>query len=177
MESLPNPLRGLIGIIFLLGIAYVLSGDRQNIQWRIVLTGILLQIAVVLLLKVKWNEMVFKEIAGFFVTVLGLTEKGTAFVFGPSGGVEGSGGAFRTKWLPGDFRVVRLRQFLFDRNSTRGDWSAGSDPEVRSGQSRLQGDDRGGAGQPALGVCRGNADVNSGPDCLPAQEVSCLVLD
>ncbi len=114
MEILLPIIRGLIGIGVLLGIAYFLSGDRRNIHWRIVLTGILLQAAVVLLLKVKWNEMVFKEIAGFFVTLLGFTEKGAEFVFGPLLDPEKAGGfVFAFKVLPNIIFVSALTSLLY----------------------------------------------------------------
>ena len=37
-------LRGLVGIAFFIGIAYLISGNKKSIDWRLVGIGITLQI-------------------------------------------------------------------------------------------------------------------------------------
>ncbi len=114
METTQHILRGLLGIAVLLGLAYALSSDRKRISWRIVGTGIFLQFAVILLLQIPWNEMVFKEIAGFFVTLLGFTVKGTEFVFGPLSDPGKSGGfIFAFQVLPSIIFFSALTSLLF----------------------------------------------------------------
>lgn len=85
--------RGLLGIAFILGIAFLLSKDRKSINWRLVGTGIGIQfILAVLILKGKeleaifsplgWPSQFFKWVAGFFVVVLNYTTEGSKFIFG-----------------------------------------------------------------------------------------------
>ncbi len=85
--------RGLLGIAFILGIAFLLSKDRKSINWRLVGTGIGIQfILAVLILKGReleaifsplgWPSQFFKWVAGFFVVVLNYTTEGSKFIFG-----------------------------------------------------------------------------------------------
>jgi CNT family concentrative nucleoside transporter len=85
-------LRGLIGIAAMLGIAYAFSANRRAIPWRVVATGLGLQLALALLiLKVPFVRGLFDAVGTFFVRLLGFTAEGSALVFGwlfnvPSGG-------------------------------------------------------------------------------------------
>jgi CNT family concentrative nucleoside transporter len=46
-------LRGVIGIAIIIFIAWLLSANRKKVDWRLVVTGILLQLVIeVLVLKV-----------------------------------------------------------------------------------------------------------------------------
>ena len=74
---------GVLGLICLLGIAYLFSGDRKKIDWRLVGTGILLQIIfAVFVLKVPGGELIFNTLSRFFVTIISFTFQGASFVFG-----------------------------------------------------------------------------------------------
>ena len=42
MESLTYVFRALIGVLGVLGIAYLLSSDRRKINWRVVIGGLVL---------------------------------------------------------------------------------------------------------------------------------------
>ena len=76
-------LRGLLGIVVLLGIAVALSEDRRRIDWKQVAIGIALQIVLgVAILKLPLVRQVFDWIAGFFIVVLDFTEAGARFVLG-----------------------------------------------------------------------------------------------
>lgn len=85
-------LRGLIGIAAMLGIAYAFSANRRAIPWRVVATGLGLQLVLaVLILKVPFVRGLFDAVGTFFVRLLGFTAEGSALVFGwlfsvPSGG-------------------------------------------------------------------------------------------
>ncbi len=79
-------LRGLIGVLFLLGIAWLMSSDRKRIKWRIVGAGLLLQtVLAVLVLKVGWIGAIFDWIGQGFVAMLNLSKEAAVFVFGPLG--------------------------------------------------------------------------------------------
>ena len=76
-------LRGLLGVICLLGILYALSSKRSQIDWSLVFTGIFLQVVLgILVLKVPFVKNLFDSIASFFVALLAIAEEGTRFIFG-----------------------------------------------------------------------------------------------
>lgn len=75
--------RGFLGLFFLLAISYLLSANRKKINWKLVLSGLLLQIIFALLvLKVSFVAKIFDWISGKVVTFLNISEKGAEFVFG-----------------------------------------------------------------------------------------------
>jgi len=100
--------RGLLGIILLVGISYLFSNNKSKINWRLVLSGLGLQIVfAVFILKgndlriyfepLGWVKDFFGWVSGFFVLVLNFTFEGAKFVFGDlakSPGSEGSLGSF-----------------------------------------------------------------------------------
>ncbi len=74
--------RGLIGMVFLIGLAYLFSTNRKAISWRLVGTGLLLQVILgVLLIKVPFVNELFKSIGNGFVVFLGFTTEGSKFLF------------------------------------------------------------------------------------------------
>ncbi len=76
-------LRGCLGIVFLLAVAYAFSTSRKSINWRLVGIGISLQFVLALLvLKVPFVKSIFDVISKGFVTVLNFTKEGSAFLFG-----------------------------------------------------------------------------------------------
>jgi CNT family concentrative nucleoside transporter len=76
-------LRGIIGIIALLGIAYLLSSERKAIKWKTILIGLSLQFVLAFgVLKIGWVKQVFNVMGGFFTAVLEFTESGSLFLFG-----------------------------------------------------------------------------------------------
>ncbi len=101
-------LHGMFGIVLLLGIAFLLSNNKKKINWRLVLSGIGLQVAfAILILKgdqmrsffspLAWPKDFFNWVSGFFVLVLNFTSEGAKFVFGNlaiSPGQDGSLGMF-----------------------------------------------------------------------------------
>jgi len=90
-------LRGLIGVVTFLGIATLFSTNRKAINWRLVATGIGLQLVFALLvLKTGPGEMVFDTLATFFDTLLSFTYEGSKFIFGDLGNPkEGNNFAFQ----------------------------------------------------------------------------------
>jgi len=74
---------GILGIIVLLGIAWIFSNSRKDINWRIVGTGIGLQlIFAVFVILTPWGSIVFDAIGSFFVKIINFTFDGAKFVFG-----------------------------------------------------------------------------------------------
>ena len=75
--------RGLIGLVILVGIAYLISSKKKQIDWRLVWTGILLQIVIgFLIAKVEVVESVFGAISAGFVQFLSFSAKGAEFLVG-----------------------------------------------------------------------------------------------
>lgn len=70
----------------MLGILFLISSDRKNINWRLVGAGILLQIGLGLLVfKVEMATLAFDAVASFFVKVLDFTNAGIDFLLIPFG--------------------------------------------------------------------------------------------
>ncbi len=100
--------RGILGLILLLGIAFLFSNNKKNINWRLVISGIVLQVIfAILILKgdflgtifspLSWPKDFFYWVSGFFVLLLNFTTEGAKFVFGSlavSPGQDGSLGMF-----------------------------------------------------------------------------------
>ncbi len=83
MDFFFSLLRASLGILVLLGIAYLFSKNRKAINWRIIVSGVLLQIILgLLILKVPGFKDAFEVLSNFFVKLLDFTEAGTDFVFG-----------------------------------------------------------------------------------------------
>ncbi len=76
-------LRGVLGLAFLIGLAYLVSGDKKSIDWRLVGIGILLQIIFGLLItKVGFVADVFDWVSAKFVKFLSFSTDGAKFLFG-----------------------------------------------------------------------------------------------
>lgn len=76
-------LRGLIGIVVLISIAYLLSGYKKKIDWRLVITGLLLQIIIaVCVLRVGFVRDAFDYLGTGVVRFLGFSLNGAQFLFG-----------------------------------------------------------------------------------------------
>ncbi|MBI5472831.1 MAG: NupC/NupG family nucleoside CNT transporter [Ignavibacteriae bacterium] len=86
-------LNGLLGMAVLLGIALLASNNKRRVNWRLVASGLVLQIIfAVLMLKgeelsvyfspLGWPKLLFENISYGFVVLLGFTTEGAKFVFG-----------------------------------------------------------------------------------------------
>jgi CNT family concentrative nucleoside transporter len=101
-------LRGIFGILLLVGIAFLFSNNKRKINWRLVITGLGLQFIFALLIikgdyfaqyfsPFGWPKQFFAWISSFFVIILNFTTEGAKFVFGNlaiSPGTENSMGMF-----------------------------------------------------------------------------------
>jgi CNT family concentrative nucleoside transporter len=76
-------LRGLLGLIFIVAVAYLLSGNRRAVDWRLVLVGIVIQLAFGLIIgKVEVAQRVFIYVSEKFVVFLSFAAKGGEFLYG-----------------------------------------------------------------------------------------------
>ena len=76
-------LRGLLGIVALLSIAFLLSRNKKNIDWKLVVSGLILQILVaVCVLKIPIVRSAFDYLGQGVVRFLGFSLDGARFLFG-----------------------------------------------------------------------------------------------
>jgi len=76
-------LRGLLGLISLIILAFVFSRNKRNINWSLVVKGLLIQLLLaILILKVPIVQNLFEWISSVFVTVLQFSKQGALFLFG-----------------------------------------------------------------------------------------------
>lgn len=76
-------LQGLVGIILILGIAFLVSNNKKRINYRLVASGIALQLIIaVLILKVEFVKNFFQKIGGVITHIEAFAKEGAAFVYG-----------------------------------------------------------------------------------------------
>ncbi|MGE5860215.1 MAG: nucleoside recognition domain-containing protein, partial [Ignavibacteria bacterium] len=91
--ELDSLIRGILGLILIVGIAFLLSNNKRKIKWKLVAGGIGLQIIfAVLIIKgdsfksifapLGWPKDFFSAVSYFFVLIIDFTTKGAEFVFG-----------------------------------------------------------------------------------------------
>lgn len=101
MEGLARVAFGLFGLAVLIGIAFLFSNNKRAVDWRLVATGVTLQIAfAALVLLVPGGKDVFEAIGHGFVRVLGFVNEGSNFVFGSLMDVDNLGFIFAFQVLP-----------------------------------------------------------------------------
>ncbi|MBT32368.1 MAG: NupC/NupG family nucleoside CNT transporter [Thalassobius sp.] len=94
-------LRGLLGLLVLLGIAWVFSSNRKKINWKLVGIGVVLQIVFgILISKVPFIKTIFLGVSEVFVKFLGYAGDGAAFLFGNLVDVSSFGFIFAFQVLP-----------------------------------------------------------------------------
>ncbi len=75
-------IRFLVGLFFIIFIAYLFSSDRKNISWKLIFSGVLLQMIFALLISnVSFIESVFRTVSEFFVLLISFSKQGTLFLF------------------------------------------------------------------------------------------------
>lgn len=101
-------LRGIFGLALLIGISFLLSNNKKKVNWRLVISGFVLQIIFAILIlrgdslrqffaPFGWPKDFFNGVSYVFVLILNFTTEGAKFVFGNlalSPGNEGSVGMF-----------------------------------------------------------------------------------
>ena len=75
---------GILGIIFILGLAYLMSNNRKAINLKTIGVGFVLQIAfAIFIFKVPLGEKIFMGLGMFIRKILDFASDGGSFVFGP----------------------------------------------------------------------------------------------
>jgi CNT family concentrative nucleoside transporter len=105
---------GLFGLACLIGIAWLFSNNKRQVNWTLVLTGISLQIAfATLVLLVPGGKDVFQWLSDVFVKVLGFVAAGSNFVFGGLMDIPKYGFIFAFQVLPTIIFFAALMSVLY----------------------------------------------------------------
>ena len=81
--SIMSILRGVIGLSSIILIAYLLSNNKRNIDWKTILIGILSQfIIAIAVLKVDFVRTIFEKLGQGFLAIVTYTNQGSRILFG-----------------------------------------------------------------------------------------------
>jgi len=101
VEAISRVLFGLFGLAVLVGIAWLASNNKRRVDWKLVATGVGLQIAfAAVVLLVPGGKDVFDAIGHGFVRVLSFVNEGSRFIFGSLMDVKTFGFIFACQVLP-----------------------------------------------------------------------------
>lgn len=112
--SLVAMLRGLLGMVVIIIIAWLFSTNRSAVSWKVVLTGLAIQLLLAFgILQVSLIQNFFELIGKIFVVILDFTKAGTDFLF--SGFLDTStyGYIFAFQVLPTIIFFSALTSLLF----------------------------------------------------------------
>lgn len=83
MELLTHIGRGLIGMAFILGVAYACSAHRRAIDWKLVGAGLALQLLLGwMVMKVEAARWVVEQVGSGVVALIDFNQAGARFLFG-----------------------------------------------------------------------------------------------
>ena len=114
MEGLARVGFGLFGLAVLIGIAWLFSNNKRAVDWRLVLTGIALQILfAAFVLLTPWGAMIFDGLSQGFVKVLSFTAAGSSLIFGGLSDPAKIGFVFAFQVLPTIIFFAALMSVLY----------------------------------------------------------------
>src|SRR5690606_36833298 len=114
MELLTRIGFGFFGLAVLIGITWLFSNNRGRVDWKLVSTGVALQIAfAALVLLVPGGREVFDWLGQLFVRVLGVVNAGSEFIFGSLMDVQTYGFIFAFQVLPTIIFFASLMAVLY----------------------------------------------------------------
>jgi len=99
--SLISITRGFLGISTILVIAYLLSNNKKNIDWKTIGIGVLSQLIIAVgVIKVDAVAIFFEKIGEVFLAIVVFTNEGTKVLFGELADSEKYGAIFAFQILP-----------------------------------------------------------------------------
>ena len=105
---------GLLGLLVLIGIAWSLSNNRSQVDWRLVVSGIALQIVIaVVVILVPGGRTFFEFFARFFVKIVEFALMGSSFLFGDLANVQKFGFLVAFQVLPTIIFFASLMAVLY----------------------------------------------------------------
>lgn len=105
---------GVFGLSVLIGIAFALSSRRREIDWRLVISGIALQVIfAIIVILVPGGREFFDYFARVFVKIVDFALTGSKFIFGDLASVENFGFVFAFQVLPTIIFFAALMSVLY----------------------------------------------------------------
>lgn len=112
--SFNSVLRGALGMLVLLAVAYVFSADRKKINWRTVGVGLGMQLLLAIgVLQIPFVKNMFESVGQVFVNILNYTRSGSEFLLGGLMDVDSFGFIFAFQVLPIIIFFAALTSVLF----------------------------------------------------------------
>ncbi len=108
-------LRALLGVAALCALAWLLSEDRRRVRWRLIFSGLALQVGLAwFVLRTDLGVEVFERAGALFSTLIGMTDHGVRMVFGSLADPSGPWGfVFAFKALPAIIFFSALMSILY----------------------------------------------------------------
>jgi len=92
---------GLFGLAVLIGITWLFSNNKRAVDWKLVVTGVALQIAfAAFVLLAPGGRQAFQWLGDAFVKILSFVNEGSGFIFGSLMDVKSYGFIFAFQVLP-----------------------------------------------------------------------------
>ena len=114
MEAITRVAFGLFGLVVLIGLAWLFSNNRKSVDWRLVATGVALQVAfAAVVLLVPGGRDVFDALGHGFVKVLSFVNAGSNFIFGGLMDTSKYGFIFAFQVLPTIIFFAALMSVLY----------------------------------------------------------------
>jgi CNT family concentrative nucleoside transporter len=105
---------GLFGLVVLVGIAFAVSSNRKAIDWKLVASGVGLQLFfAVLVILVPGGREFFEGLSRIFVRIISFATDGAAFVFGSLADPSNLGFIFAFQVLPTIIFFASLMAVLY----------------------------------------------------------------
>ncbi|PTX63713.1 CNT family concentrative nucleoside transporter [Kordia periserrulae] len=112
--SMNSLLRGILGMVVLLIIAFLCSSNRKAINWKTVGLGLAFQLIIAIgVLKIDAVKSAFEVVGGLFIKILNYTQAGSEFLFGGMMNVDSFGFIFAFQVLPTIIFFSALTSVLF----------------------------------------------------------------
>jgi len=106
--------RGILGMAFLILVAFLFSSNRKAVDWKMVGIGLVIQLTLAVgILKIEFIQMIFEYAGKAFVVILDFTMEGSTFLFRDLMNVESSGFIFALQILPTVIFFSALTSVLF----------------------------------------------------------------
>ncbi|MEP6907076.1 MAG: nucleoside transporter C-terminal domain-containing protein [Pseudoxanthomonas sp.] len=112
---------GLFGLAVLIGIVFLFSNNKKAVDWKLVATGVVLQIGfAALVLLVPGGKEVFNWLGQVFVKILSFVNAGSSFIFGSMMDINTYGFIFAFQVLPTIIFFAALMGVLYHLNVMQG---------------------------------------------------------
>lgn len=83
MDAVMRVAFGLFGLAVLIGLAWAFSSNKKAVDWKLVATGVGLQIAfAAFVLMTPWGSQIFEGLGSVFVKLIGFTNEGSKMILG-----------------------------------------------------------------------------------------------